>query len=144
MMERMALNVQAKLGQAMVTLSFSNYLDPFPDVSVQLANLGGTLPMVIERMDHTVITRTPENELPSEKLGRVYLDCASLGPNAIKIAAKLYGSDRLLLGTDYPIFPLQQALKAVKAANINEDTKTKLLGSNAQKLLGQYLPMVAA
>jgi predicted TIM-barrel fold metal-dependent hydrolase len=137
MMERMALNVQANLAQAMVTVSFSDFLDPYPDVTVQVANLGGTLPMVIERMDHTVMTRSSGDELVSNKLGRVYLDCASLGPNAVEIAAAVYGPDKLVFGTDNPIFPVEQALKAVEASNIDGDSKSKLLGDNARKLMGR-------
>jgi predicted TIM-barrel fold metal-dependent hydrolase len=90
---------------------------------------------LIERMDYTVLTRNLEGGLPSKKLARIYLDCASLGPNAIEIAAKLYGPEKLLLGTDNPIFPLQQALKAVEATTLDASAKTKLLGGNAQKLL---------
>ncbi|NQV55468.1 MAG: amidohydrolase family protein [Rhodospirillales bacterium] len=136
--ERMALKVQHNLALAMVTFSFSDFLDPYPDITVQLANLGGTLPMVLERMDHTVTSRMSERPLPSSQLGRIYLDCASLGPNAIDIAAKVYGPDKLLFGSDYPIFPIAQALDAVKNSSIDDDAKQKLLGGNAQTLIDRY------
>ncbi|MBT4750139.1 MAG: amidohydrolase family protein [Rhodospirillaceae bacterium] len=134
-LERAALGVQARLGQAMVTLNFSDYLEPFPDVTVQVANLGGTLPMVIERMDHTYQSRKPDAVPPSKKLGRCYVDCASLGPAAIDIAATVFGADKILLGTDYPIFGTEQALKAVHGSSLAEADKAKLLGGNALEMI---------
>ncbi|MEE2760675.1 MAG: amidohydrolase family protein, partial [Pseudomonadota bacterium] len=88
---RAALDVQSLVGHAMVTLLFTDYLNDFPDLSLHVANLGGTLPDVIERIDHLIVTRTPEVPLPSTMVSRVHVDCSSLGPRAIEIAASLFG-----------------------------------------------------
>lgn len=135
---RLALQVQANLASAMVTLLFSDFLKPYPNITVQVANLGGTLPMVIERMDHAAKLRTPDDALPSSCAGRIYVDCASLGPRAIEIAVAVYGADRVLLGTDCPIFRTDWTLDGVRAANITEDQKSALLQGNAERLLGHH------
>ena len=121
MLARQALEVQARLAQATVTLLLSDFLDPYPNVTVHVANLGGTLPMVIERMDHTAELRSPGEPLPSSRMRRVYVDCSSLGPRAIELAVAVFGADRLLFGTDCPIFRTDRTLAAVGAANINDD-----------------------
>lgn len=43
-LHRQALDVQNKVAAAMTTLLFSDFLGPYPDISVQVANLGGTRP----------------------------------------------------------------------------------------------------
>jgi predicted TIM-barrel fold metal-dependent hydrolase len=135
---RLALQVQANLASAMVTLLFSDFLAPYPNVTVQVANLGGTLPIVIERMDHAAKLRTPDDELPSSRMGRVFVDCASLGPRAIETAVAVYGANRVVLGTDCPIFRTDWTLDAVRTANITTDEKTALLQGNAERLLGHH------
>lgn len=132
---RQALDVQAKVASAMVTLLFSEFLDPYPDVSVQVANLGGTLPMVIERMDHAAKLRTPDEPLPSSRVRRVYVDCASLGPRAIEVAVAIYGADRVVLGTDCPIFRTDWTLAALQATRLEPEEREMILSRNAQALL---------
>ena len=123
----------------MVTLLFTDFLDAYPDVTVQVANLGGTLPMVIERMDHASKLRTPHAELPSSRADRVTVDCSSLGPRAIEIAAAVYGADRIVLGTDCPIFRTDWTLAAVAEAKITDDQKSALLSANAKCLIAPYV-----
>jgi hypothetical protein len=77
---RQALEVQARGAGAMVTLLFTDFLDAFPNVSVHIANLGGTLPAVVARMDHASHLRAPHEALPSGRMRRLHVDCASLGP----------------------------------------------------------------
>ena len=64
MAERLALTVQHNVGHCAVTLLFSDFLTNYPDVSIHVANLGGTLPMVIERMDNVSFTY-PGNNVPT-------------------------------------------------------------------------------
>jgi len=132
---RQALSVQNAVAAAMVTLLFSDLLDPWPSLTVQVANLGGTLPMVLERIDHAVALRDPAAALPSSRTQRVHVDCASLGPRAIEIAVATFGADRILFGTDCPIFSTERTLAAVAAARIGEDDRRALLDGNAATLL---------
>jgi predicted TIM-barrel fold metal-dependent hydrolase len=141
---RLALQVQANLASAMVTLLFSDFLADFPDATVQVANLGGTLPMVIERMDHAARLRAPDEALPSSRVGRVYVDCASLGPRAIEAAVALYGADRVMLGTDCPIFRTDWTLDAVRATRLEPEQRDMILHRNARSLLDRGAGRAAA
>ena len=135
---RRALDVQTKLAEAMITLLFSDFLDAYPNVSVQVANLGGTLPAVVERMDNVAKLRTPGDVLPSSCLRRVYVDCASLGPRAIELAAAVYGADRILLGSDCPIFRADSTLAAIHEAGLTDDERKMILAGNATALLDRF------
>ena len=140
MLPRQALDVQAKVASAMVTLLFTDFLAPYPDVPVQVANLGGTLPMVIERMDHAARLRTPDAPPPSSLARRVYVDCASLGPRAIETAVALYGVDRVVLGTDCPIFRTDWSLEAIGNARLTPAERASILHDNAERLLAAIPP----
>lgn len=134
-MARRALAVQVEVGEAMVTLLLSNFLDPYRNVSVQVANLGGTFPAVVERMDHMVQLRTPDAVLPSSRARRVWVDCASLGRRAIEQAVAVYGADRVVLGTDCPIFDTDRTLAGIREASLSEAERELVLTRNAAALL---------
>ncbi|MEK7244484.1 MAG: amidohydrolase family protein, partial [Pseudomonadota bacterium] len=136
---RRALEVQAGVSEAMITLLFTDFLDRYPNVSVHVANLGGTLPAVIERMDHTVRTRAPGTPLPSERVRRrVYVDCASLGPHTLELAVAIYGAERIVFGTDCPIFRADWTLAAVRQARLAEADRVAILSGNAESLLDRF------
>jgi predicted TIM-barrel fold metal-dependent hydrolase len=137
-LERQALDVQNKVASAMVTLLQSDFLTAFPNVSVHVANLGGTFPMVLERMDHAVRLRTPDATLPSANARRVYVDCSSLGPKALELAVSVYGADRIMLGTDCPIFRTDWTLDAIEKARITDDERKAILFGTAEGLLARF------
>lgn len=134
-MARRALTVQAEVGEAMVTLLLSDFLEPYRNVRVQVANLGGTFAATVERMDHMVLQRTPGAALPSSRARRVWVDCASLGPRAIEQAVAVYGADRVLLGTDCPIFDTAHTLAGIREARLSEAERELVLTANAAALL---------
>ena len=136
--ERLALNVQHNVSHCMVTLLFSKFLDAYPDISLHVANLGGTLPMVIERMDNVSLARTPNAPLPSTRTNRFHVDCSSLGPRSLELAVAIFGVNRIVLGTDCPIFSTELSLRAIDMANIKTSDKQLILNDNAAELLSVY------
>ena len=135
---RRALDVQTQVGEAMITLLLSDFLDAYRNVSVHVANLGGTFPAVIERMDNAARLRTAGDVLPSSRARRVHVDCASLGPRAIELAVAVCGADRIVLGTDCPIFRTDWTLAAIREARLTEQERDKILTGNAAALLGRF------
>lgn len=134
---RGALGVQHDVAHAMITLLYTDFLDQYPNLTVHVANLGGTFPMVVERMHHTVEARFPDAKLPPSGKENLYVDTSSLGPRAIEIAAEIYGSDRLLVGTDTPIFSANTGLKSIKKTNLTDSQKQLILRENAAKILSR-------
>ncbi len=136
---RGALKLQNAVAQAMTTLLYSDFLNSYPGITLHMANLGGTFPMVVERMDHTVVTRFPDEQKLSLGANRVHVDCSSLGPRAIEIAAAVYGVDKIVVGTDTPIFSAEWTLEAVKSASLSDSEKNSILSGNAAALLARWL-----
>jgi len=138
------LDMQASLSSAMVTLCLTDFLAPYPDATVYIHNLGGNIPYEVERMDHRCLLDTPKEELPSARFRRakVYVDCNSFGPRAIEAAAALYGTDRIVCGTDGTEFGVSWTRKAIAEAQIGEEAREKILHGNAAAMLS-HLASVA-
>ncbi len=134
---RGALGVQHDVSLAMITLLYTDFLDPFSDMTVHVANLGGTFPMVVERMHHTVEVRFPDAKMPPSRKENFYVDTSSMGPRAIELAAAIYGADRLLVGTDTPIFSAQTGINAIKSTRLDSDEIDQILRKNADILLSR-------
>jgi predicted TIM-barrel fold metal-dependent hydrolase len=133
---RIVLETQAVLSSVMMTLNLTNFFDPYPNVTVQVANLGGTIPFVLERMDEVHRADVADGPPPSRHMGRCYVDTASFGPRAIELAVACYGADRILLGTDCPIFDVARMLDALRRAHISSEERELIMKGNAQACFG--------
>jgi predicted TIM-barrel fold metal-dependent hydrolase len=133
------LDMQASLSSVMVTLCLTDFLAPYPDVTIQVHNLGGNIPYEVERMDHRSMLDTPEEELPSSRFRRakVYVDCNSFGPREIEAAVSLYGAERIVCGTDWSALGLDWSRKALADARIGEEAREQILHRNAAAMLAR-------
>jgi predicted TIM-barrel fold metal-dependent hydrolase len=133
------LDMQASLSSVMVTLCLTDFLAPYPDVTIQVHNLGGNIPYEVERMDHRSLLDTPEEELPSSRFrkAKVYVDCNSFGPRAIEAAVGLYGADRIVCGTDGSAFGVDWTRKALAEAQIGDEAREQILSRNAATMLAR-------
>ena len=134
---RRALAVQHEVGEAMVTLLLSGFLKPWQNITVQVANLGGTFPAVVERMDHMLSLRDPTRTLPSTQARAVWVDCASLGAKALEQAVSVFGADRVVLGTDCPIFDTARTLAGIQQSRLSSADQALVLHGNAAALLAR-------
>jgi predicted TIM-barrel fold metal-dependent hydrolase len=130
------LQLQAHLSSIMVTLNMTDLLDDFPDVTCQVHNLGGNTAFEISRMDHIALFTKSEDDLPSRRYRRTLVDCNSFAAPAIELAAKLYGADRMMMGTDGTDFGTEWSLKAIAEARLTEAEKRAILTGTAASLLG--------
>lgn len=137
-----AVALQAQASQVVLTLVLSDLLDVFPDIAFQAINLGGTIPFIVERMESIGRHRNGDRPFPTERLKRIWYDAASLGPRALEAAVKLYGADRIMAGSDYPIFH-DSPLDAIRAAAISDDEKEKVAWRTAEALLDRQDAFIA-
>jgi predicted TIM-barrel fold metal-dependent hydrolase len=139
------LDMQASLSSVMVTLCLTDFLAPYPDLTIVVHNLGGNIPYEVERMDHRSLLDTPEEELPSSRFRRakVYVDCNSFGPRAIEAAVSLYGAERIVCGTDGSAFGVDWTRKALADAQIGQDAREQILHRNAAAMLARVAKAAA-
>jgi predicted TIM-barrel fold metal-dependent hydrolase len=129
------IDLHTGITHALLTLIHSDVQQRFPNVSWQVVNLGGTFPMLVERMDHIVATRDPGAPRPSALLGGILFDNASLGPRALELAVSVLGADRIMFGTDFPIFATDVTTAALSAAAIPEAARAAIARGNALRAL---------
>lgn len=134
-----ALNLQASLSHMALTLLTSGMLESYPNIVFQVVNLGGTLPFILERLEAVAYSRSLPVKVTRSDLRRLVFDCASLGPRAIELAVNVVGADRIMLGTDYPIFEPSDVLASVAEARINDADKQSIVNGTAAIVLSQLV-----
>ncbi len=130
-----AVDLQSSASQVALTVILSDMLDAYPDITFQVVNLGGTLPFIFERIESIARHRNPDDPFPTERLRRLWYDCASLGPRALEAAAKVLGADRIMMGSDYPIFKDDPYTHAVVPADLTDAEKEQVTWKTAADLL---------
>jgi predicted TIM-barrel fold metal-dependent hydrolase len=129
-----AIDLQSSASQVALTVILSDILDVYPNLTFQIVNLGGTLPFIFERMESIARHRNPDSPFPTHRLRRLWYDCASLGPRALESAVRVLGADRIMLGSDYPIFKDDPYVHAVVPANLSDEEKQQISWKTAHDL----------
>jgi predicted TIM-barrel fold metal-dependent hydrolase len=136
-----AFGFQVDLSLVALRLVCAGTLDRHPDMNVIIANLGGVFPMAVQRLDHFWERMNagvrPIPVRPSVALRRFHLGTASAHPAAILMAARIMGADRLVFGSDYPSFPFDRALDAVRNCGLAPDEVESVLSGNGKRLLAR-------
>lgn len=134
---RVTLDMQSRISSNMITLCLTDFLDEYPDVSVQCHNLGGNIPYEIDRLDHISLDREPNKIPPSEHIrhSKVMVDCNSMGARGIERAVEVYGANRIMFGSDGTAFGANWSKQAIADARISDADKEAILHSNAQKII---------
>jgi predicted TIM-barrel fold metal-dependent hydrolase len=133
-----AFGFQVDLTWAALRLLASGALEQMPGLIVIVANLGGVLASITERLDeywNRVHAGTiTMKQRPSVELRRMYYETASADPRAIALAASILGSDRLLFGSDYPSFALERGMRNVLETGLPAADIQAILSGNAARL----------
>lgn len=134
---RRGLQTDAQLAAGAITLGLSDFLDSYPDVTVQIIMLGGFIPYLAE-----LISQGDQTGDPIQRLRRVYFDPGpySVLQRSVELAAETFGSDRILFGSDYgPAAALEPAIgKIGSSARLTAEDKRKIFFENASRLLVKH------
>jgi len=126
---------------AAARLVYSGIVEKFPRIRWVLANLGGTIPFLAERLDRGYEAfeecRAHITKPPSEFLRNFFYDTVNFDPNALRMAADFAGFDHLLAGSDYPqkIGNLKKMTTSIDALGATTTETDAVLGGNASVLL---------
>lgn len=131
MLRRRAISFQESLTAATVTLEYSDFLDPFGDAVIHVANLGGAMALYADRIAMTAGRMGLPDRWADGRLRRTVVDTASFGSAGIRLAASTFGTERLLFGTDSPALELAPALAGVEEAGLAGPLRRALLSGAA-------------
>ncbi len=133
---RTLLMTAIHLATGVVTLALTDFLDPYPDVTVHVAMMGGAISYIAEQIQLAAEEGGQQN--PAERLRRIYLDTgqSGRGPRGIALAAKVFGADRILFGTDSgPTATLAPTVESVNRAELTPEQKRQIFSENARRIL---------
>lgn len=125
----------------------SGFLDRFPDLKLVLPHMGGSLLMVLPRLqfghrlgyDQYLDYQRAKNSLePVEYVRRnFWVDTMGFDPPGIRHAIEVLGIERVLLGTDYgplPMSPKEHIDMVTSGLGLPGESAERILGLNAKEL----------
>lgn len=133
---RSTLITSTHLAAGAITLALTDFLDPYPDVTVQFTMIGGSIAQVIEAVEQRTERAGQPN--PRERLRRLYFDTGATGrgPRGIALAAKVVGADRILFGSDYGPWPsIAPFIQGVLDADLTAAERELIFVENGRALL---------
>jgi aminocarboxymuconate-semialdehyde decarboxylase len=123
-------------------LIFGGVLDAYPKLKICLAHGGGYLAAYSGRIDHAHSAREDcrrcISEPPTSYLRKLYFDTVVFTEHQLEYLVSLYGSDHIVLGTDYPFdMGMYDPVGFVDGTPaLTEGDKAAIVGGNAARLLG--------
>jgi len=129
------------------SILFAGWLDRFPTLKLIVANAGGSLPLLREKLDLAQQRAggppnsgppkpgTPQKPI-SANLSKLYVDTATPSRIALAAAAEVFGPAHLLFGTDSPPLtaPLHTTLDMVAGLDVTDEQKALITAGTARAL----------
>ncbi|MBD3245775.1 MAG: amidohydrolase family protein [Candidatus Omnitrophica bacterium] len=128
------------MGLMMMEGVFSRF--PLPFV---FSSLGGVIPLLAGRFDRVYAMLRARGYVkdlgrpPTEILGTVYVDISGATPATLALARDLYGDDRLLWGSDYPVHADADRRGAL-LADVPAAARRKIQRENFFAVFGMTIP----
>jgi len=127
---------------ALARLALGGFFDRYPNIKIIAAHVGGTLPFLAPRIERAFREGKSQNR-PSHYFSKLFYDTSGPTHEAILAAvAKMFGSEQIVFGTDYP-FGLGQegkqyvehAVGVVEESGLSKYALGQIFSANARKLL---------
>ena len=135
--EYLSVGYLGETAMAAAKLALGGVLEECPDVRIVWSHCGGSLCMVLDRIDRGYRRYEKCLRPPGEYLRRCYYDTATLSGPALDCARATFGAERLVYGTDEPHVPdaSKAVLAALRARPWPKPDLEGVLSGNARELL---------
>jgi aminocarboxymuconate-semialdehyde decarboxylase len=141
------VGMPAEESLAICSMIFGGVFERFPKLRVAFAHGGGAFPFTIGRIEHgfhvrpdlcaTDNTTNPRHYLAHGDVpARFYVDSLVHDPDTLRLLIKLFGAQRIALGSDYP-FPLgeEHPGKLIESMKLSAIEKKQLFSETARDFL---------
>ena len=128
---------------AMLELFQSGFGQRFPRIRTIIPHLGGTLPFLMQRLDHMAQRFMPGKGVPSELVKNFWYDTVNGYPPSLRLAIETYGIDRIVFGTDWPFWKgeaHQLAADFLDQTGLTNEQIAAIDSGNARALFGDRIP----
>jgi aminocarboxymuconate-semialdehyde decarboxylase len=127
-------------GLAAALLVCGGVLERHPGLRVVLCHAGGALPSLLGRLDNGYRLMggkgMPISRPPSSFMDQCWLDIIAFNREMLRYLAASYGTDHLVIGTDYPLGAgVADPVAEVRALGLPDADERLVLGANAEALL---------
>jgi len=123
---------------AMLRLMLSGVMERYPALKIIQPHCGGILPYLWGRIEHQAKVMGRGVDHISQSLSafydRVYLDTVSPSALTLRYAYDFQGADHLIFGSDHPWVEPSLLADMLRALEVPQVDKNKMLGGNAQDL----------
>ncbi|MGW9404099.1 amidohydrolase family protein [Arthrobacter sp. NPDC055585] len=123
---------------ALSHLIFAGVLDRYPRLKLVAAHAGGYLPTTLGRSDRAWKVRPEARGCaapPSSYMKRMWFDSLTHSPAELEALVRIAGTDRILLGSDYPFdMGTEDPVGEVRAAGLTGPGELMILAGNAADL----------
>lgn len=132
------VNGLARLEDTTVTLArllYAGIPAKYPNAKILVAHAGAALPYVLGRLAQNHAVNPDSTADPLESFSRLYFDSVVFDADALRFLLGKVGSQRVLLGSDYP-FPIGdlKPRNVITAARLDTDSRAQVEGGNAREL----------
>lgn len=135
------VGMPAESSRAICSLIFGGVFSRYPKLRFAFAHGGGSFPFTVGRVQHGFDVRPDlcaiDNQIrPEDFCGHFWVDSLVHSPNALAYNLKLFGEDKIAIGSDYP-FPLGEDIpgELIKSMKLQKSIEDKLMYQNAMKWL---------
>jgi aminocarboxymuconate-semialdehyde decarboxylase len=137
------VGMPAESSRAICSMIFGGVFDKFPKLRIMFAHGGGCFPHTIGRISHGYHARPDLCNMnhvndPRTYVKKFYIDSLVHDEEAFLYNLKLFGADRIALGSDFP-FPLgdlEHGKFIELMTQLDEATKEQILNKTAREWLG--------
>jgi aminocarboxymuconate-semialdehyde decarboxylase len=131
----------APFEDTMTILEFmqAGFTERFPNVKMIVPHLGGTLPFLMQRLDHMAQRFMPGKGVPSENARKFWYDTVNGHGPSLHAAIATFGIDRLVFGTDWPFWKgeaHQLAADYLAASGLSPEHVAAIDSGNLKALFG--------
>lgn len=119
---------------ALARMMFAGHFTKYSGMNMVVSHGGGALPYVLGRLkrNHAI---HPDYADPQAEFDRMYFDTVLFDPKILRFLCDIAGSDKIVLGSDYP-FPIgdMAPCKVVHDSKLSEMDTKAILGETAARL----------
>jgi aminocarboxymuconate-semialdehyde decarboxylase len=143
-----ALAFPGEVGLSAASVITGNLLLRHPTLRIAFSHGGGSLAMLLPRLEHAwhsfPALHGAIEASPMEQARRLFFDTLVYDPVTLRHLAERFGTDGLMIGTDYPFQILEKdPVGRLAQAGFDEATQTRLRHDNAARFLAGDRPAAA-
>jgi aminocarboxymuconate-semialdehyde decarboxylase len=129
--------------KVMASMIYEGLLDAIPGLKIVVAHGGGYFPTYLGRLDRNILKPEAVANIkgkPSDYLRHFHYDTCVYDPLALEMLFRRVGSDRIVLGADYPVGDVDPVGVVKAAVSLPRHELRMVAAGTAARLLGIALP----